>query len=258
MGYVEEIKEFEHGRLADARACTEEVIRDCPRLVPLFVRLYLETALPREAIILMPDRERLVRQLSAPIIESIQESCRYLIEVVDTVDGYVDWIGGPEALRAAAAAIQAEVADPSAAMYTTIRDAPLAAVRSWNGTAAADLYRMTPMDQANQLHLGQGYLSTLGDVLGGMADQIETFYVSLSAVIGGVVGAVAGVVVAVATGWTGVGAIAGIVVAAAGALSALAGVVGLVLSTVQTSSNLLVEAKGGFSEKWSGYQRFSK
>ncbi|WP_159808572.1 hypothetical protein [Cellulomonas citrea] len=257
MGYVEAIKDFEHGRLADARASTEGVIRDCPTVVPRFVRVYLDIVLPRETIVPPFDREWLVRQISEPIIAGIQESCRYLLEVIDELDGYVDWIGGPETLRGAAAAIQAEVADPSAAMYTTIRDAPLAAVTSWNGPAAADLYRMVPMDQANQLHLAQGYLSTLGDVLRGMADQIETFYVSLSAVIAGVIGAVAGVVVAVATGWSGVGAVAGIVVAIAGALSALAGVAGLVLSTVQTSSNLLVEASNGFGERWSNYMRFA-
>jgi hypothetical protein len=128
---------------------------------------------------------------------------------------------------------------------------------SWDGSAAADLYRMMPQDQANQLHIGQGYLTTLREVLRGMADQIETFYGSLSGAIGGVVGAVAGVVAAVATGWSGVGAVAGIVVAVAGIVSALAGSVGLAVSTVQVSSNLLDKAKHGSAEKWSNYLAFA-
>jgi hypothetical protein len=254
MGYVEAIKAFEHGRLADAEQTVRTLRAGCDPVIRQLVDVYLDTFPP------FPFKDRAGDEIAEQVIEVVQGVCDQVIESIEALDELVDWIGGPEALRAAAAALETQVNAPTAQLSLDIDGAALPALASWVDLPASETYRDVRGAQVDELNRLPQLITSLRSVLRGMADAIEQFYIELAVAITGAVVAVGSLVLAVleAAGVITIPlAVVSIVTAIIGAVAAAAGVVGLVVTTMQVQGNLLDTAKTGFTRTWANRDQFA-
>ena len=250
MSHVDARKDAELARLARAEACIRSIEKACRQQVPLQVGEAVDRLHPMWREIDRSSRDLAVRTLSSFVVDSIEDTCRYLLEVQDTLTTYVGWIGGPTALRTVANELDVLVGNPTVTLSTAIQEARLPAVRSWDDGPASTVYQQLPSDQARQLAAAKGCVDSLHDLTRQMADAIEQFQVALTAAVAGYAGAVAGLVAAVATIETAVGPIIGVVAAVESVVGTLVAAAELVLTTVQVQNNLLDQANRGFDGDW--------
>jgi hypothetical protein len=254
MGYVEAIRAFEHGRLADAAEGVRTVRDGCEVVVRQLANIYLDTLPP------FPGRGSIADAIADRVIDAIDEACQYLLDTIAYLDSLVDWLGGPDALRHAADLLESQVSDPASELSLQMRQTALPGLASWHDEPTSDTYRDVVSSQPDELDRTPGLIGSLREVLRGMADAIEQFYIELTATVTGVVVAVAGIVTAVleAAGVITIPlAVVSIIAAVVGALGALAGIVGMVVTTSQVNGNLLDTARTAFDRTWANDQQFA-
>lgn len=246
MSYVDTVKDAHLDQLRDAAESLRRLRAECPPVIRQAVRFYLDTFGP------FPGKDALAQQIAQPIVALVQEQCDYLLDVVAHLEELVSWMGSPEALRAAADALQVDVSDAAATLAGDLDASTLSRLDSWRDLPAAK-YMVVRDRQRDELLRVPPFVDALKSVLRGMADAVEQYYLAVVQTVGGVVVAVAGVVTAVAAAATGVGipvAVIGLVGAVVGAMVALAGIVQLVTTTSQTQGNLLETARTSFTTPW--------
>ncbi|MFC8193171.1 hypothetical protein ACFUMH_16065 [Cellulomonas sp. NPDC057328] len=254
MGYVEAIKAFEHGRLADAAQTVRTLRAGCDPVIRQLVNVYLDTFPP------FPFKDRVADEIAEQVIEVVQEVCDQVLESIAALDELVDWIGGPEALRAAAAALETTVNAPVAQLSLDIDGAALPALSSWVDLPPSEVYRDVRGAQVDELNRLPQLITSLRTVLRGMADAIEQFYVELGIAITGALVAVGSLVLAVleAAGVITIPlAVVSIVTAIIGAVGAVGGIIALVVTTTQVQGNLLDTARTGFTRTWANRDKFA-
>lgn len=254
MSYVDAIKAIEHAKLRGARRAVETLRSGCVPVIRQLTNIYLDTFPP------FPFKDRLADEIADRIIAVVQEACDYLLEAIAFLDGLVEWLGSPDALRAAADALLADVDGPANDLLLEIKQSALPSRHSWNDPPVSLEYADAREAQPGELERLLPFIVSLRTVLRDMADSIEMFYIELGIAVVGLVGAVAGIVVTVAA-TAGVitipVAIATAIGAVASALVAIGGIVALVVTTSQVQGKLLDTAKSGFSHTWANYGQFA-
>lgn len=186
-------------------------------------------------------REKLTGQVAAAIASPIVDFARQTREGIAFVRKAQDFIGSPDALRAAADQIDGGVVKPGdkLAEKLVLSNIPSALNANWNDAAATQAYQFKIDGRDDAVRSGGKKASELADGLRASANAIEDFLIALTQTVAGLAGAVAGLVVAIATVATIVVFVGGIIAAVAGVVTAITGIVGLISSTGQNVDEAL-------------------
>jgi len=255
VSYVDMIKAIEHAKLRAARRAVETMRRECEPIIRQLTNIYLDTFPP------FPFKDRLADQIADRIIAVVREFCDYVLDVIAFFDELVEWLGSPDALRAAADALLRDVDGPANDLVLEMKQTALPARFSWVDPPPSAVYGVAADAQPGELERLLPFIATLREVLRGMADSIESFYIDLVTAIVGLVGAIAGAVVTLA-GVAGVitipVAIATGVATVASLLLAINAINDLVNTHSQEMGDLLDSCKSGFSHTWVDHAGFAE
>lgn len=254
MSYVDGLKAIEHAKLRGARVAVETLRDGCEPVIRQLVNVYLDTFPP------FPFKDRLAGEITERLVAVVREFCRYALEIIAFFEQLVDWIGSPDALRAAADALLADVDNPANELLLQMKESAMPSRHSWNDPPASLDYADARDAQPGELERLLPFIVSMRTILREMANSIEKFYIELTITIVGLVGAIAGLVVTIGTGLTGIGipvAVATAVATIASLLAAIGGLISLVVTTSQVQGGLLDSAKSGFSHTWANHAQFA-
>ncbi|MCI1018577.1 hypothetical protein HWD99_08085 [Microbacterium sp. C5A9] len=251
MSYVDVLREQIIIQLDEA----EIRVRDAIRVAPGLIRRAVEAAANHylgTVAVLIPDAaiDWLADQITSAALAALQD-CLVRIAVLREAAAY---LGSPDELRAVAEKL-GDIGGSATAM--DINKDALDGLMSWDDGEPTRRYEVAVENQIDDLAKVAPAMSSLKDVLRTHADDIETYYLELLALVTGAVAAILGVVAAILsliagalTFETGVGPVIGIIAAALSLVTAMLGVVVSGIAAVQ----LFVSSTQGTSNKLDALQ----
>lgn len=254
MSYVDILKALERRRLSEARSAVRALRSGC---VPI-IRMLVDATLDR--LPYFPFKDRVAKEIADLLIAQVQGYCDYALEFIDLLDELIEWIGSPDALRAAADALLDGVDGPANDLLLEMKQTSLPSRYTWNDPPTSLKYADAAAAQPRELERLLPFIVSMRGILRQMADAIENFYLQLGTVILGLLGAIAGLVVAV----TATGTIVGIPVAVVAAVGAVASLLVAIIALIQlcvtanqVQGNLVDTAKSSFTHTWANYAQFA-
>lgn len=233
MSYVDALVGAMESRLNSAEDALDTLEQEGPDFIRHLVDNYSPGPVPASMV---PGwvKDKIADLLITTLLEGIE----YARKSIAFQRGMVRSFGSPDALRAAADVINSQVNKASGDLAIQVRAEALKGMNpaNWGGDAQY-LYTQGFDGQNDAVGRVKEFGSGLEDVLRSMADAIESFYIELTIVVAGVVGAILGVVVAALTVATVVIAVLSIIAAVLAALAAIGGLIAMIVTLTQNNQN---------------------
>ncbi|NTV38802.1 MAG: hypothetical protein HGA51_02430 [Demequinaceae bacterium] len=232
MSYVDDIKHSIEGTLDQIDDNTDWVERYGPVIIDALLNEYLDT-FPIMAPAVNPIAHRAKEELAKAVATSR--------DGVALMRSEIQYVGSPDALRAAADAIDGKVITPSRdlADRLVLGRIPSALESNYNDGVASERYRAAIDGRDNAVRDIETYADPVVQALRDLADAIERYYLDVAALAISFLGLILSIVTIILTWETIVGGVLGVI----GVVISLAGIAlslgDLMLSTSSAKDSVL-------------------
>jgi hypothetical protein len=191
MSYVDGLVAGIDGALEGADAKLDQLKVQGPGVIRRLVDLYFEL------FPLVPSAMK--NEVVARLVVEMDAAIAYAHDNIVECEKLAKKLGSPDALRAGAAALDAQVNKASNDLAANVRPDSLVAMddsSKWDG-AASELYSKSFVGQSQAVARIEQYGKLLEDALGHLADAIEQYYIELLAAVLTLAAAIAQAVLAI-------------------------------------------------------------